>query len=90
MTLENFMKLYKGNASISIDGYCEEATYAYYLLPDPDEEDFTGDNPNHYIPSCLAREPWWNEIKDRQVEEFTIIGGGMYNVELCIQLKSVE
>lgn len=87
MKLKEFMALYSGNASISINGYCEEEHYDYYLLPDEDEEDFSGDNPGHYIPTCLAREPWWDEVKDCEVERFGIIGGGCYKVELCIHLK---
>ena len=87
MKLKEFMALYHGNASISINGYCEEAEYDYYLLPDEDEEDFQRDNPNHYIPTCLALEPWWDDVKDREVERFGIIGGGCYKVELYIRLK---
>ena len=87
MTLRNFIKLYNGYASISIEGYCEEAEYDYYTLPDKDEVDFSADNPNHYIPSCLAMEPWWNKVKNRQVTGFAIIGGGMYKTELCIHLE---
>lgn len=87
MTLRNFIKLYQGNACISIEGYCEEKSYDYYILPDKYKEDFSGNNPNNYIPSCLAREPWWDEIKNQQVTEFSIIGGEMYKTELCIKLE---
>lgn len=90
MTLRNFIKLYQGDAYISIEGYCEEVSYDYYILPDKNIEDFSGNNPNNYIPSCLAREPWWDEVKNRQVIEFSIIGGGMYNTELCIKLEGNE
>lgn len=86
MTLRNFMKLYSGDASISIKGYCEEENYDYYILPDKDEEDFSGNNPNHYVPSCLEREPWWDEVKNQQVTGFSINGGGIYKVELCISI----
>lgn len=91
MTLTEFVKAYTGNACISIEGYCEEKEYDYYLLPrdewgDLDEEVFSGNNTNHYIPKCLEKEPWWGEVKDRGVDKFTIIGGGMDEVELCIIL----
>lgn len=87
MTLNDLMKVYTGNACISIDGYCEEESYDYYALPDEEEEDFSGNNPNHYIPTCLAREKWYKIIKDRKVKSMTVIGGGMYKVELCIKLE---
>ena len=90
MTLEEFMALYHGNASISIDGYCEEEKYEYYLLPDEEEEDFLGNNPNHHVPACLALEPWWDEVKDRKVQRFGVIGGGSYEVELYIRLEGGE
>lgn len=87
MTMEEFIKMYDGNANITIEGYCEEKEYDYYLLPDKETEDFSGNNPNHYIPACLEREPWWNEVKDRKVAHFAVTGGGIYAVELCIYLE---
>lgn len=88
MKLKEFMALYYGNASISINGYCEEAEYDYYLLPEEEDEDFLGNNPNHYVPTCLALEPWWDEVKNREVSRFGIIGGGIYKVELYIRLEA--
>ena len=35
----------------------------------------------------IAEEPWWNEVKDREIKEWNIIGGGMYKVELWIDLE---
>ena len=87
MTLRNFIKMYRGGATLSIKGYCEETRYDYYLLPDKDVEDFSGNNPNGYVPSCLAREPWWEEVKNRQVLQFGVIAGGTYTTELCIYLE---
>lgn len=88
MTLRNFIKLYTGNACISIEGYCEEKRYDYYLKPSKDDEDFSGNNPNHYVPTCLAMESWWEEVKNRQVKSFGIIGGGTEPTELWITLES--
>lgn len=87
MTLRELMEVYTGNACISIKGYCEEARYDYYTMPDETEEDFKGNNPNRYIPSCIAREEWWGEVKDKEIVKITVIGGGMYKVELRIWLK---
>ena len=87
MTLRNFMKLFRGDACISIEGYCEEKRYDYYLMPKKEDEDFLGNNPNHYIPTCLAKELWWDEVKNCQVKKFLIIGGGLYQTELCIYLE---
>lgn len=86
MTLNDLLSIYTGNACISIDGYCEEVSYDYYTLPDEEEEDFSGNNRNHYIPTCLAREEWYKKIKDRKVKSMVIIGGESYEVELCIEL----
>lgn len=87
MKLHELIKVYKGNALMSIEGYCEEKNYDYYELPDEDEEDFSGGNPNRYIPSCLEREPWFEKIKDKKISKICIIGGGMYPVEMCIELE---
>ena len=38
-------------------------------------------------PNCIAKEPWWNEVKDREIKKWNIIGGGMYKVELWIDLE---
>lgn len=93
MKLREMMSTYSGNACISIEGYCEEKNYDYYLIPqdefgNPDEDIFSGDNPNHYIPNCLEKEPWWKEVEDSEVVRWCIIGGGINNLELCIYLKS--
>lgn len=80
MTLEEFLLKYGGNGCVSIEGYCEEASYDYYTEVDED-------NPNHYKPTCIAKEPWWNEVKDREIKRWNIIGGGMYKVELWIDLE---
>lgn len=84
MTLEQMMEVYDGRQLISISGYCEEATYDYYTLPEEDEEDFSGNNPNNYIPSCMARTPWWNEAKDLKVKRFTVLS---HPAELYIELE---
>lgn len=87
MKLKNFMKLYTGNASITIDGYCDEERYDYYLLPPKEVEDFSGDNQNRYIPPCLELESWWDEVKDLQVDIFSILNGRHGGRELYIKLK---
>lgn len=87
MTLKDFISVYGGGACITIKGYCNEKYYDYYRMPDSDVEDFSGNNPNHYIPSCLEKEPWWSEVKGRRVEEWKVIGGGVYDTELSITLE---
>lgn len=85
MTLEEFLLKYGGNGCVSIEGYCEEASYDYYT--EVDEDNLSDDNPNHCKPTCIAKEPWWNEVKDREIKRWNIIGGGMYKVELWIDLE---
>lgn len=87
MTLKELMEVYTGNACLSIGGYCEEARYDYYTMPDEVEEDFKGNNPNHYIPRCLARESWYETVKNQEISRITVIGGGVYQTEMCIELK---
>lgn len=84
MDLEDFLCIYGGNACISIEGYCEEKSYDYYR--EADEWELSDNNPNHYKPTCIALEPWWNEVKCREVVEWNIIGGGSYPLELWIKL----
>lgn len=85
MTLEEFLKNYGGNACVSIEGYCEEASYDYYR--EADEWELSDDNASHLKPTCIAKEPWWNEVKGTKVESWNIIGGGIYKVELRIELE---
>ncbi|SET42698.1 hypothetical protein SAMN05443270_0010 [Lacrimispora sphenoides] len=35
----------------------------------------------------LKEESWYTEIKDRNVKCIVTIGGGMYDVETCIELE---
>lgn len=35
----------------------------------------------------LKEEPWYSKIKDREIKRIVTIGGGMYNVETCIELE---
>lgn len=85
MTLEEFLQNYGGNACISIDGYCEEANYDFWT--DVKDWELSDNNPNHYKPTCIARESWWNKVKDREIKNWNIIGGGMDKVELWINLE---
>ena len=85
MTLEEFLQNYGGNACISIDGYCEEANYDFWT--DVKDWELSDNNPNHYKPTCIARESWWDKVKDREIKNWNIISGGMDKVELWINLE---
>ena len=85
MTVEEFLQSYGGNKCVTIEGYCEEENYDYYT--DVDDYYLSDDNPNHYMPACITKEPWWNEVKNREIKNWNIIGGDMYKVELYIELK---
>lgn len=86
MTLGEFLKKYGNNAYISIKGYCEETQYDYVALPSwvQDEDDMAEFEAD--VPDCLFKERWWDEIKDREVVHWNIILGGIYKVELFIEL----
>ena len=86
LKLKDFIEIYGGGACISIDGYCEEASFDYYTVPD-DPDALSNNNPNHYQPTCLQLAPWWDEVKDRQVKRFNVLGGGMYPLALSVELE---
>ena len=91
MTLEMFLKKYGGGACVSIkkgnQRYCEEAKWDYLFIQ-TDEELLSSNNPNHYKPSCLEKdEEWYKDLKDCEIKYWNIIGGGMYRVELTIELE---
>lgn len=67
MTVKEFLQNYGGNECVSIEGYCEEEHYDYFR--EADEWELSDDNPNHYKPTCIAKESWWNEVKDREIKE---------------------
>ena len=66
MTVIEFLQNYGGNECVSIEGYCEEEHYDYFR--EADEWELSDDNPNHYKPTCIAKESWWNEVKDRELD----------------------
>jgi hypothetical protein len=35
----------------------------------------------------ITEESWWNEVKNRKIKHWNIIGGGAYKVELTIELE---
>lgn len=77
--LSMFLTLYESSSCITIKKgeltYCEEKRYDYYIPV----EDETG---------SITEEPWWDEVKHRSIEKFTIIGGyDNYPVELVIFLR---
>lgn len=89
MTLNEFLECYGKNAVVSIDGYCEEERYDYYTIPldkagNPDEYELTPRAPKFYQPTCMAKRPWYDEIKNRKVKFWNILDG--YPAELYIEL----
>ena len=87
ITLEDFIQLYDGSACLTIDGFCDEMRYDYYMVPD-DPDDLSADNPNHYQPTCLALEPWWPDVRFCYVKSFKVLpDDGCYSTELIIHLE---
>lgn len=83
MTLKNFLKLHQdgcvqGCVSIQQEPYdYENHRYTKTYFEEEEQE------------SIIASEIF-KQIANKQVDHFNIIGGGMYNVELCIYLKREE
>lgn len=87
MTLRTLLKDYDCSAPITIPGYLNRARYDYILEPPKYEEDFTGNNPNGYIPACLERETeLWDKIKKKTVLSWNV-GMNSKGPELIITLE---
>lgn len=76
MTLYNFLKMYKGNAVITV--YANNELVVEELELDYDSIEDAYD---------LDQEYWLDEIKNTCVIEYQIIGGGLDSVELIIKTK---
>lgn len=87
MTLEDFLKLYNGNAAITIEGYCDEEPYDYVTPPRWFECGTKTEEPYGNRPSCIFKEQWWEDVKDREVYFFSITGGETHKAELFISLE---
>ena len=73
MTLKNFMKMHDGGvACVSIYEYNDGKKHQYC------EEVYQ---------EVIVDAEWFKKIAQRKVKRFCVIGGGMYKVELCIELK---
>jgi len=79
MTVKNFLKMYEGGCaciSIQQEPYNNEKhSYEKTYFEEVSQEDI------------LSSDTFKN-IASKQVDHFNIIGGGIYNVELCIYLKA--
>ena len=91
MKLKEFIEPFDGGACISIDGYCEEERYDYFAIPldewgNEDKDALSGNNSNHYVPTCLAKESWWDEVKDKNVLRWCVFFDETPQVGLFIEL----
>ena len=56
---------------------------------DVEDWELSDDNPNHHKPTCITKESWWDEIKDKEIKSWNVIGGyGGYPMELTITLEN--
>lgn len=67
------MKLYE------LMGILDDGCACFSILPYCEEYVYGLDD--------LQKEPWYKKIKNMEVERVVTIGGGMYKVETCIELK---
>jgi hypothetical protein len=80
MTLQNFLKMHQGGCvqdcvSIHQEPYnYDKHKYEKTFFEEADQEE-------------IINSEIFKEIRNKQVDHFNIIGGGMYKVELCIYLK---
>ncbi|MBB2184768.1 hypothetical protein H0486_18085 [Lachnospiraceae bacterium MD1] len=80
MTLQNFLKMHQGGCvqdcvSIQQEPYnYDKHKYEKTFFEEAAQEE-------------IINSEIFKEIRNKQVDHFNIIGGGMYKVELCIYLK---
>lgn len=80
MTLQNFLKMHQ-------DGCVQNCVSIQQLPYDYDNHRYTQTYFEEASQDELVETELFKEIKNKQVNHFNIIGGGMYKVELCIYLK---
>lgn len=80
MTLRNFLKLHQ-------NGGAQNCVSVQQLPYDYDKHRYTRTYFEEESQEDIEQSEAFKEIKNRQVSHFNIIGGGMYNVELCIFLE---
>ncbi len=70
MKLQQFLKPYPKVEAVTlmIKGYCKEEEFDYLCVTKEDGIDFSGKNATNYIPKCLCRQPYWKDIKNKQVK----------------------
>lgn len=80
MTLQNFLKLHQNG--------CVQNCISIQQLPyDYDNHRYTKTFFEESSQEYIVKTELFKEIKNKQVDHFNIIGGGMDKVELCIYLK---
>lgn len=92
MVLKEFLENFGNNCCVTIERYCNEKEYDYIAIP-LDEDALSDDNPNHYKPSCLAKEAWWGEVESREIKKWGAINAGSYGKckpELYIELEDAD
>lgn len=78
MTLNNFLKLHQGGcACVSVHQLPYDYSKCQY-----NETYF-----NEFEQEDILQSDTYKNLENREVDHFTIIGGGMYAVELCVYLK---
>ena len=81
MTLRNFLKLYQESF----------ATISIHLLPyDEEKNEYKKSYFSEVKKEELKEYEIFKAIKNKQVHHFSVDGGGIYSVELCIYLSSSE
>lgn len=80
MTLKNFLKLHQ-------NGCAQDCVSIHQEPYDYNKHRYT----KTYFEECnqedIEESEEFKNIKNKQVDHFNIIGGGMYKVELCIYLE---
>lgn len=79
MTLKNFLKLHQ-------DGYVDGVSI-HQLPYDYDRNGYTKTYFEEESQEEIEQSEVFKKIKNRKVDHFNIIGGGMYKTELCIFLE---
>lgn len=80
MNLQNFLKMHQG-------GCLQDCVSIHQEPYDHEKHGYTRTYFEEETQEEIINSEIFKEIKNKQVDHFNIIGGGMYKIELCIYLK---
>ena len=72
MTLRDFLELHEGGCACNCVSISEQSGCQFC---EEESQDY------------ILKSEWFKKIADKEVVRFCVIGGGIYKVELCIEIQ---